>query len=118
MSHCTLFAFLNAARGNWRNSIFIECRTCPYGRLEPCVGFLLAPDSEGRPVLLPADVIYKLTGVSADKSECQAILSRQCFETLFSLWLDWQTNLPRSCALLQIVGKMCNEPVCQDSQLN
>lgn len=100
----TLYSFLNAAKGNWRNSIFIECGACPYGRSELCSGFLLAPDAAGRPVLLPADVIYKMTGVTADKSECLMVLSRQRFEILFSLWLDWQTDSLEQCPL-QIAGK-------------
>lgn len=113
---CVLYDFLNAAKGNWRNSVFIECFECPHGRPEPCPGFLLAPDSEGRPVLIPSDAIFRMSGIAADKSECQSVLSRQHFESLFSLWLDWQTDSSSRCSLLQLTEK--NQCVCGQCVLN
>lgn len=120
---CTLFSFLSAAKGNWRNSIFIECGECPYGKQKLCSGFLLAPDYDGRPILIPADVILRLTGIAADKNECLAVLSRQRFESLYALWLEWQVSSSGECALCQIIsqhGCACKSgfPCCERDQSN
>lgn len=101
-STCSLFSFLKAARGNWRNSIFIKCSFCSYN-IELCSGFLYVPDADANPILLKAELINVITGSPVDETECQMILSRQRFETLFSLWLDWNTSSSEQCALLQIV---------------
>lgn len=102
---CTLFSFLSAAKGNWRNSIFIECGECPYGKQTLCSGFLLAPDYDGRPILIPVDVIPRMTGITADKSECLTVLSRQRFEMLYALWLEWQVSSSGECALCRIISQ-------------
>jgi len=102
---CTLYSFLSASKGNWRNCIFIECGECPYGKQKLCSGFLLAPDYDGRPVLIPADAIRRLTGLDADKSECLAVLSRQRFEALYAMWLEWQVSSPGECALCRVISQ-------------
>ena len=100
-----LYEFLRAAGGNWRNSVFIECRACPYGRPEPCSGFLLAPCADGRPAILPADAIREASGTEADKAECLAVMSREAFEALYSLWLTWEMESAKECALQNIAGR-------------
>jgi len=101
---CTIFSFFNAAKGNWRNSIFVECGECPYGKQKPCSGFLLVPDADGQPVLLSADVIQKMTGIAPDKYECQTVISQQQFESVYSLWLEWNVSSSDECAILQIIS--------------
>ena len=102
---CAIFSFLNAAKGNWRNAIFIECSECSYGKQKPCSGFLLVPDADGQPVILSADVIQKMTGIAPDKEECQAVLSRQKFQDIYSLWLDWNVSSPNECAIMQVINR-------------
>jgi len=101
---CTIFSFFNATKGNWRNSIFIECDECPYGKQKPCSGFLLVPDADGQPILLSADVIQKMTGITPDKYECQTIINQQQFESIYSFWLEWNVSSSNECAILQIIN--------------
>ena len=113
---CPLFSFLSAAKGNWRNSIYIECGGCPYGRQIFCAGFLMIPDSEGQPVVVPAEVI-QMTGLAADKEECRAVISRQDFEMLYASWLEWHINSSKECVMMQIINhQICRngdkEPAC------
>jgi hypothetical protein len=100
---CTLFSFLSAAKGNWRNSIYIECHQCNYGKKNLCPGFLLIPDYDGQPVVIPDSLVERMTGLGADKNECLAVLYRQDFESLYSLWLEWNVSSSNECALMQIV---------------
>lgn len=104
-NECSLFSFLCAAKGNWRNSFYIECRRCRYGRREPCSGFLLVPDYDGQPVIIPAGVVQSMTGLAADKEECRAVISLQDFETLYALWLEWNVGSANDCPLTQIASR-------------
>ena len=97
---CQLYEFLRAAGGNWRNAVFIECRGCPYGKSEPCSGFLMAPDAEGRPIILAVGAVCQASGQGINKAECLAVMSRESFETLYALWLSWQTESSKECALI------------------
>ena len=101
-----LYEFMHAAGGNWRNSLFIECRACPYGKPEPCPGFLLAADSGGRPVIITADAIRQASGTPADKAECIAVIGKDGFESLYALWLTWEMGSAKECALQSIAGHM------------
>ena len=99
---CILCSFLIAAKGNWRNSIFIECgNKCPNKNQLQCSGFLMAPDSKGWPLLIPISAIFKITGVMVDKNECLSIISCHNFELLYSSWLDWHVSSPNECPLFQ-----------------
>jgi hypothetical protein len=100
---CTIYSFLNAAKGNWRNSIFIECGECPYGKQKLCSGFLFVPDYNGKPIILSADMIQRITGRTVDKEECQMVIGRQKFESIYALWLDWNINSTKECTISQII---------------
>lgn len=89
----SLYRFLNLVDGSWRNAVYIECRTCPYGQPQ-CGDHLLAIDHDGTPILYPVLHFIMETGELVDKGECAATLSRQQFEVLFRRWLVW--NLLRS----------------------
>lgn len=102
---CTLYSFLCAAKGNWRNSVYIECCGCQYGEKDSCSGFLMVPDYDGQPVVIPAGFVKTMTGLPVDKEECWAVISRQCFESLYALWLNWHINSSDECVLLQIADK-------------
>ena len=112
---CSLFSFFCAAKGNWRNSVYIECDGCQYGRQTPCTGYLMIPDYDGQPVVIPAGIIQTMTGIAADKDECKVVLYRQDFETLYALWLEWHVSSTKECTLLQIVKQTergCGNTAC------
>ena len=48
-----LMAFLNATGGNWRNSLYVDCRVCRLGRCDN-PDFLYVPGEDGGVILLPA----------------------------------------------------------------
>ena len=102
---CKIYSFLTAAKGNWRNAVFIKCENCVCAEHSGCFGFLMIPDSNGQPVVIPAGMIREMTGLTADKEECIAVISREQFETLYALWLEWQIDSPHECVLLQISGQ-------------
>jgi len=102
---CTLFSFLCAAKGNWRNSIYVECRGCPYGRSDLCPGFLLVSDYDGQPILISSEIVRNMTGLPADKGECRAVICRQDYEALYALWLEWNVGSSAKCTLLQIASR-------------
>jgi len=107
---CNIYAFLNAAQGNWRNSIFIECEEC-MGINNHCAGMLLVPNFNGLPVFMPVGMIYKMTGELIDKNECVASMSREKLEKLYALYLGWKIDDPNHCIFVQILD---NERLCHD----
>jgi len=112
---CAVYSFLHAARGNWRNAVYIGCGKCVYGKEYPCSGFLFIPGADGTPVVLPAGIISRMTGMAVDKDECIAVTDREKFETLYALWLEWRTDSPQECALSQIVSQ---HPCCYNNKVN
>lgn len=75
MSNCitdikTIHRFLNLTGGNWRNSIYIECRSCSYPHEDGCEGYLCVFDEEAKPVLLPICDCKVLFCRTIDPSEC------------------------------------------------
>ncbi len=103
-SKCKWYPFLQAVRGNWRNALFINCSNCPY-RQQPCPGFFLAADAEGKPLIVPVGAFQEITGQKIEPEECHGSLSRQVFEDAFSLYLEWYTASTEKCPLWQL----CNE---------
>lgn len=99
---CPLYPFLNAAKGNWRNAVFVECGSCPYGT-KNCGEFLMVMDAQGHPILFPVGSFHGITGQVVDKEECLAVLKRTEFETLYALLLKWQTASSEECALRQLI---------------
>lgn len=45
-----LYAFLQASRGNWRNAIWIECKSCLYEN-QQYDEYLLTADRNGTPLV-------------------------------------------------------------------
>lgn len=101
---CSFYPFLRALEGNWRNALFIQCSSsaCPCEVSQSCQGFLLAADAEGRPLLMPASELCRLTGESVESAECRGILERQAFESAYRQYIEWHTESARECALLQL----------------
>lgn len=97
-----LYDFLQAAAGNWRNAIYIECESCSCSPAVRCSGFLLVAGADGAPLLLSTEWFHEQTGEQIDKDECVSVLSKTAFESAYSLWLKWQVSNPMQCTLLQV----------------
>ena len=104
-----LYDFLRSTRGNWRNSVHIDCGNCPHGRQSQ--GVLMAPSADGNPVLIPAAVLLSI-GEDVDTAECLLSIDCQTFESLFSLWLAWTADSATECPIRQAVGKAGWEMPC------
>ncbi len=101
---CNLYPFLKAVRGNWHNSIFLNCshNPCPYGQSELCEGYLLASNADGCPLLMPVKRFREATGESISLEECCSVLEIQAFESAYSLYIEWHTLSPYDCPLKQL----------------
>jgi hypothetical protein len=107
MPNCTqkLYHFLTACGGNWRNTIYITCTSCPGNKT--CADHLLAIDSEGKPVLMEIGRFCRLSGENIDPSECRGQLARQAFEDIFRNYLLWTLSVSGPCALWQLAPPDC-----------
>lgn len=97
-----LYSFLHAAYGSWHNAFFIGCRDCPYGRDPRCAGFLLAADAEGRPILMPVELLRQSSGEVVEVDECVTALDRRDFEMLYGRLIEWTVSSPGACPLLEL----------------
>lgn len=97
-----LYFFMNYTRGDWRNSVYIECKNkiCESG----CMGFLMTADTDGTPVLYPASRLEERSGEIIDKSECAAVITREVFESVYNRWLIWNVADKNQCSLLQAMN--------------
>ena len=99
----SLYRFLNLVDGSWRNAVYVECSTCPYGQV-PCGGWLLAVDYDGTPVLYRAEDFRCQTGQIVEKTECTAVLSLDAFERFYKRWLLWHLSNPHRCSIRELYG--------------
>ena len=99
-----LYPFLRAARGNWRNALFIKCasKACPYGMPFPCEGYLFSADADGTPLLVPVEYFRSITGETIAKEECQGTLTCQAFEAAYASYIEWHTPSACDCSLRQL----------------
>ena len=97
-----LYSFMCATQGNWRNAIYIVCSSCPYSG-QSCDGHLLSATADGVPILFPCSLYEELTGESIDKNECAGVLTCQAFESLYHLWLIWNTPTKDQCSIIQVM---------------
>ncbi|MCI8472561.1 MAG: hypothetical protein HFE65_05600 [Clostridiales bacterium] len=102
MNENQLYRFLNACEGNWRNTILITCKNCPY-KEQLCPGYFLTTDRNGCPVLYPVDKLQKCSKELIDVEDCIGSISRQAFEALYSRWLIWRVSSPHQCNILQVL---------------
>ena len=110
---CKLYAFLKAIRGNWRNAIYVSCNcaTCPYGYSPACKGFLLTANEDGCPLVMSEQDFMTLSNESVEPSECWGTISREAFESLYMMFLQWHLEDTGSCPI-RILGKQitgCNQ---------
>lgn len=99
-----LYSFLKAVRGNWHNALFIRCEytVCPHGQPSPCEGFLMTVDADGSAILIPAKIMKHLSGESIESGECRTVISKQTFEAVYSLYIEWHTLSSINCPLLEL----------------
>ncbi|MBQ3179322.1 MAG: hypothetical protein IJB52_16005 [Clostridia bacterium] len=91
MSNCitdikTIHRFLTLTEGNWRNSIYIECKTCKYEPHEGCGDYLCVPDENGAPVLLPVSDAKVLFTKYIDPSDCLLWIRHNRFLAIYRAW--------------------------------
>lgn len=97
------YLFLSLTRGNWRNSLYIECKnTC----CKECKGFLMISDTEGVPMLYPVSVFENKTGEVIDKNECVSVISIEAFNAVYDRWLIWNITDKKACSIPQLIEKM------------
>ena len=92
-----LYQFLTACGGNWRNTIHISCR----GEKDD-LGYLLAADRDGQPVILPVQRFCELTGEQIDPAECCGQLTEAGFEALYAQYLLWHCPSAKGHPLRQL----------------
>jgi len=106
MSNCItdiriIHKFLNLTEGNWRNSIYIECKQCKYEAHEGCGDYLCVPDENGTPVLLPVSDCEILFARYIDPSECLLWISHYRFFEIFKAWINAKPLGTDTCPLRQ-----------------
>ncbi len=104
MSSCitnieTINRFLNLTEGNWRNSIYIECKKCKYEPHEGCGDYLCVPDETGELVLLPICDCMILFTRYIDPSECLLWISHYRFREIYKAWWEKHSTGLDECPL-------------------
>lgn len=112
--NCSLYTFFKAVRGNWRNAVYVscDCAICPYGYAPACKGFLLAANEDGYPLLLSEQDFSTLSNEVIDSTECWSTISREAFESMYALFLQWHIENSGSCPLRILSRQMT--PCCQN----
>lgn len=77
----SLYHFLFACRGNWRNSIYISTGG---------PGYLLSANRDGQPIVMPVEQFQQLTGEIIDPVECCGQLTGEGFRALYAQYLLWR----------------------------
>jgi len=114
---CNICDFLIATKGNWRNSIYINCgNNCKHTQEVQCGGFLLAINAEGSPILVSASDLSEIIGMTVDKAECTVTIDRKSFESVFSSWIDWQADSTNDCTVIQAFNRSVSH--CKIVQTN
>lgn len=98
----SLYDFLTACRGNWRNAIFIPCVPCEHACKNGRKGYLLTADHSGRLRVVSIHRFETVTGQKIDPAECAGTLDKNAFETAFQAHLIWEVDDPCKCALQQL----------------
>ncbi len=81
----TLYQFLSACRGNWRNTLFIA-----YRHRAGSPGVLMAMGRDAKPVFMDLEQFCQLTGEQIDPTECRGQLTQAAFEDIFAQYLLWR----------------------------
>ncbi len=98
----SMYDFLTACRGNWRNTLFIPCAPCGHACKNGQKGWLLTADYSGQIRVVSVHRFETVTGQKIDPAECAGTLDKDAFETAFQAHLIWLVDDPRECALRQL----------------
>ena len=104
-----LMAFLNATGGNWRNSLYVDCRVCRLGRCDD-PDFLYVPDENGGVIMLPVRDAEIVFGRMMDMSECLGVVSNAQFTDLFAQYLKRFDGEDCACVLLRLCAEQSKLP--------
>lgn len=81
-----LYHFLNLCQGNWHRTVYVTCNDCPTAAC-PMRDFLMLPDAQGKPILLPVQDAAILFSERPDPSECLCTLSFAQFSGMYDAYL-------------------------------
>lgn len=73
-------------RRKLRNTLYISCQE----RGPDGPGYLLAPDWDGRPVIMAVEQLRHHTGERIDHSECRGRLGESAFKDIYAQYLLWK----------------------------
>lgn len=62
----------------------------------------MTADADGRPILIPVNALRSLTGEYIEPEGCLGTMDKRRFETLYSLYIEWNTVSQADCPLLQL----------------
>lgn len=102
----SVYDFLTACRGNWRNAIFIPCTPCKHACKNGRKGCLLTADHSGQIRVVRVHRFEAVTGQKIDPAECMGTLDKDAFEAAFQAHLIWVVDDPHKCALQQLDDKV------------
>lgn len=54
-------------------------------------------------ILFSLPLFEELTDETVDKDECAGVLTLQAFESLYHMWLIWNTKTKDSCSIMQVL---------------
>ena len=107
ISDKTLYTFMEATEGNYRNAIYVECsNACPYQ--DNCKDFLFIPGYDAKPILLPICDAECFFGFTVDKSDCCTIISSKAFMSLYARWIEQSLSNDGPCPIQKILD-LCNK---------
>ena len=101
--------FLNNVGENWRNSIYVSCKVCKYGRESCGEDFLVSFDADGRPTFMLVPDANYIFSVLIDKSECIEEISNSRFQYLFEKYIQKYALQEKECPFRQLAGGAMKE---------
>ena len=88
----TLYRFLSATQGNWRNAFYVKCDACQYMKTASCEECLFIPAADGEPLFIPISDISIMAGYRIDPTECSSQISFYNLDILYQFWFLHETN--------------------------
>ncbi len=117
-SSYSIFDFLEACGGNWRNTVCVSCEHCFQPCRAECRGCLLTADMEGRPMAISLTRFEAITGWKVEPCDCIGTLSRYAFDELFRYYRLWECADPVACLLCYLDSNISAAPNSKREQVN
>ena len=93
----TIQKFQTLTRGNWKNSVYVECKQCKYEPHEACGDFMYIPNENGVPVILSVSDCTLLFSRIIDPSECLLWIDHLKFQDIYYAWIVTNQKDPFQC---------------------